>query len=148
MAVLKNRLTVVGSIYFVAANEQPESVDTGFSRDLASEEQPYRRRLKATEEWQRLDCGWIKEASQVFIANEEGKGLQVNPTDEEREDIARRIIEVSFCEDGEGPNDTFISSVWLVSPGESMRGLPSRVDRLCVRCQHGTARFTLYIVPR
>jgi hypothetical protein len=98
MADLKSEITVVEQVYHQLSGSQPRAIESRFSRELESDEQPYERHLKVGEESVPLDCGWIKEASQLVIINEEGKGLQANPTDEERKGLACKILEISYVD--------------------------------------------------
>lgn len=134
------RIVVVESVYHQRFGEDPEEVQSRFSRALESNEQLYKRQLKATEEWQPLDCGWLRgNVGMLVIANTEGQFLTPNPTDEEREALSKRVIEVAY---GAG-----IKFSWLIPPGESMRGCPSSAGSLHVRCHSETATFTLYLFP-
>lgn len=146
MAILKDRLVVVETVYHQPTGEQPTAVESRFSRDLQTVEQPYQRQLTATEEWKPLDCGWIKDAGMLVIQNLEGK-FQANPTDEERAEAAARVLEVSYRED-QDPNMDVSRHGWLIYPGESFRGCPSNLDLLAVRSQYGSLRLSVFIIPR
>lgn len=142
MGVLKSRLTVVESLYHQASGEEGMMVSSRFSRDLESDDQAYGpRRLKATEEWQPLDCGWVEEMGMVSITNEEGKRLQVNPTEKEKEATAKKVLELALT-----PNP---DSLWsfLIPPGESFRGYPS-TQKLWIRSQSGITRFSNFVIPK
>ena len=147
MAEIKSRVTVVETVYHRSPGAPPVGVESRFSQDLDSDEQVYERRLKATKEWQLLDCGWVEDPLMLLIINEEGKRLQVNPTDEEREDTAKRVLQIAYViivlgeVGGEG-------IPYLVPPGTSTRLYPSTIEGLHVRCQSGTAQFTLYAYPK
>ncbi len=133
------RLTVVETVYHRPAEEEPTCVESKFSRALRTHEQPYSRKLTATEEWQSLDCGWLEACSSLSIQNEEGRHLSIHPSEEEKADLAKRIIEISYTSLG--------YDKWLILPGESMRGCPASLKSLMVRCQHGKAKFTLNLIP-
>lgn len=146
MASLKDRLVVVETVYHQPAGDRPVSVDSRFSRDLQSVEQPYQRQLVATEEWQPLDHGWIEDAGMIVIQNLEGK-FAANPTDEERAEATAKILEVSYFA-GENPVVDAFGRGWLVLPGESMRACPSDVRCLAVCSRSGPLRFSIFILPR
>jgi len=121
-----NRITVVEMVYFQSPGENPLGVESRYSRKLTTDEQPCERRLKATENWQELDRGWVDQASLIVISNQET--------------IAGKILEVAY-------RDAY-QDTWLVLPGESMRASPSDASRLIVRSQSGTTRFTANLFPR
>lgn len=136
--VRKSRLTVVETIYHQDADGQPTAVEANYARWLASDEHPFQRRLKVGEEWQRLETGWLEDVSLLVLTNEEGKGLQTIPTDEERVALAARIVEVGT------PGS---EADWLILPGESLRGRPAAMRQLRFRCRAGTARCVLTLFP-
>ena len=140
MAEPQSRVTVVEQVYHQILNEQPHLVESRFSRGLQSDEQAYERRLKVDEGGMPLDCGWLTEASQLLIINEEGRNLQVIPTDEERKELAKKVLEIFF---GDRPDNC-----WLVPPGESMRACSNTLHALKIRSQSGTIRFTLHVIPK
>ncbi len=147
---VKNRLTVVESVYFQEFGEQPQSAGSRFSRNLESDEQPYSRKLQATSDWKPLDCGWLAgcPTSSLVISNDEGKHRQSNPTEEEREELAGRVLEI-WCSDGitRTMHSPPREAQWLVSPGESMRAYPVSADSLFIRCKSGTACFNIRLYP-
>jgi hypothetical protein len=140
----KARLTVVEQVYHQLPGENPTRIESKFYQALDIAEQLYHRRMKATERWQKIDCGWIQEVSEVCIHNDEGRFLVVQPSDEERAEAARKVLEVSFGDYGPDPPS---GPVWLVRPGQSMRGCPSEFQRLCIRSQCGEARCSIYLIP-
>lgn len=139
MEELKNRLSVIGAVYYETADAQPEGAQYVFSRELKTDDQVYKRNLKATEEWQPLDCGWLSDCGMLLIVNNEGK-FTVNPTDEQREEASKKILEVSYGPVQCQPN-------WLIPVGESMQALPSDVDKLFIRSQSGVIKFTIHLFP-
>lgn len=139
MAKPKDRLTVVETVYHRPFGQDPTAVETGFTRELKTAEQVYTRRLTATEDWQSLDCGWLESCSSLSIENLAGKNLQVVPSEEERAEIAKQVIEI--CPLG------WDGFPWLVYPGESMRACPSMVTALRIRCLSGKAKFIVSLVP-
>ena len=146
---VKSRLTVVGRVYHQQYGKSPSEIESRFDRELESREQVYTRCLEATEGWQRLDCGWLGRVGMLVIRNEEGKLQGQNPTDAELERAARKVLEVTYSR---GPlkgnrNDTN-RLCWLIMPGESMRALPTHPTKLYVRCQSGTAEYTVFLVPQ
>src|SRR6516165_2146294 len=88
------RVTVVEIVHFISPGAAPISVESRFVRKLSTDEQPYVRRMTVDEKWQKLDLGWLKGSrpSMLVIENHEGQFTQVNPTKEEREESARRVV--------------------------------------------------------
>lgn len=137
----RNRITCVLQLYHEQDGEQPDGVRLAFVAPSKYNVQRYQRRMKIDEADNPLDIGWFKphEVGSILIENLEGKGLQVQPTDEEREDIARRIIDV---------REAGGTSSWLVPPGGFFLGCPSSAEKVLIRCQHGSAKIGLSIYPR
>ena len=130
---------MVEQVYHQISGGQPHLVESRFSRKLESDEQLYERHSKIGEEGGPLDCGWIKEAGQLIIINHEGQNLQVNPTDEEREELRGKVLQL-YTGDPE--------NCWLIPPGESMRAYPLNAPNLRIRSLRGVIRFSLYLFPR
>ncbi len=149
MADIKDRITVVSTVYLQPAGEKPASVESRFDRELETQEQFYTRRLKATEEWQLIDPGWlgVDGIGMMVIANDEGKNLQTIPTDEEKADTATRVLEICFLYPTKMENFPFACQ-WLTLPGESMQAYPSTLTGLHIRCRKDTAKFTVSLFPR
>ena len=144
MRQIKDRLTVRETVYHHPFGHNPQAIETRFSHELETTEQLYERHLQVTEEWQPLDCGWLKDkVGMLVIQNDEGHFLYVNPTDEEREAAANRTVEVAYKK----PEQS-CSNCWLIPPGESMRARPSHASELAIRCQSGVAEITLYLIPK
>ena len=141
MPDIKDRVTVVETVYHRPFNAEATSVESRFTRDLESNEQVYRRHLLVTEEWKPLDCGWLKDAGvgMLVLHNEEGRNLQTRPFQEEKEAISQRVVELAY-----GPED---HQGWLILPGESMRACPSNAKGLFVRCRKGTAQIIVNLIP-
>jgi hypothetical protein len=138
----KDRLTVVETVYHQSSQGFPTVAlgdTTRFSRELASDEQPYERHKVAGEKWQPLDCGWIDSAGMLVIRNDEGH-FAVNPTPEQKAEMFnKRIVELSF--DGEHP-------VIQVPPTETCRFYPSNnIDQIKIRCKEGKTRYSIYLMP-
>jgi hypothetical protein len=115
-----------------------------FSRDLSSDEQPYERRTVVGESWTAVDCGWIDRCGMLMLRNEEGH-FSVNPTPEQRAEVMRRVVEITF--------GTVLTTgvpsreCLLIPPKETCRFYPSDVKSLHLRCRAGKAQITLYLLP-
>lgn len=152
----KSRITVVDMVYHQPADLPPTTMlgdAMRFSRELESDEQPYERRLLATEDWKPLDCGWISKVGMLLLRNDEGF-FSVRPTPEQRAEVALRVIEITFdyCLN---PSDSPLCSSTdpygrciLVPPGESCRFFPEDAKSLRVRCRSGRAQYTISLSPR
>ena len=145
---IKDRLTVVESVYHQPFGESPVEIPSRFSRNLKTREQVYSRRLTATEDWQSLECGWLGNAvGMLVISNDEGKNQQANPTDEERKALAAKVLELCHSDASRTMHSPARRGEWLIPPGESMRGCPVAAQQLLIRCQSGAAKFTLHLIP-
>lgn len=123
-----DRITVVESVYHQRFTKQPTGVESRFSRNLDTREQPYTRQLTATKDWQPLDCGWLKSVGMLVISN----------------DGSENDLLVGY---GRGHDVN-----WIIPPGESMRGYPFDASSLRVCCQNvddetATAEFTVHLFP-
>lgn len=142
MPKISDRITVVEMVYHRSSGEPPVCVESRFSRELETSEQPYSRRLKATEQWQSLDCGWLKDnVGMILIVNSEGRFPQANPTGKEREAAAKKVLEVAHRSLGQ-------KGSWLIPPGESMRASPSAPLDLVIRSQSGVTKFVVHLYSR
>ncbi len=137
--ISKSRIVVVETVYHQQHGGQPTAVESRYAHNLTTDEQVYGpRKIVATEEWKPLDVGWVKSASLLILSNEEGKGLQVNPTEQQRKDMAARVVELSW-----DPRPF----VWLIHPGHSFRGCPSQLKGLIIRCRSGQAECFVTVYP-
>ena len=156
----KSRLGVVLSVYHQQTDVQPVVVTARFSRWLTSSEQPYIRRLTLTTAWQALDSGWLEgKVGMLVIRNEEG-AFAVQPTPEERQEMAMRIIEVGLLLPSATVQLAPLRTMrdpplpplqplpcWIIQPKESLQAQPANAALLHLRCQSGSARCTLYLLP-
>jgi len=114
------RITVVENIYHQTSEGEPFQIECGFTRKTEVIEQPYVRWLTATEEWQLLDMGWMKDVTGMLII--------VNQDDQ------------NTLELGHQP--------WFIPPGESFRGTTQLGNDVPIRSSVGKIRFTLYCLPK
>lgn len=142
MKRIRDRVTVLDKVYHQVHGSNPEAIECKFSCDLETTEQLYKRHLQVTEEWQSLDCGWLKDkVGMLVIHNSEGRFLTVNPTTEQQNAVSKKVVEVAY-------SSRVDQGCWLVPPGQSMRGCPSRADDLMLRSQSGNIEITLYLLPK
>ena len=141
-ATHSDRLTVIEKcyhqVYGESAKALPKSTYTRFLE--GSEQETYQRTYKVGEEWTSLDTGWIENASMVILKNLEGTKWTTVPSEEELEEVAKKVVRVSYKVSGD--------KHWIIEPGESMRGTPSHVQDLVLRCEKGEARITICLVPK
>lgn len=129
-------LIVQETIYHITP-DGAESLAANSNRKLASDEQMYQRRCTATDKWEQLDTGWVKDIALLHVENKEGRFL-INPSEEEREDSDKRVLEISYCPEVVGG--------WLIPPRETFRGTPSG-STLYIRCKHGEAKYLVSAIP-
>ena len=147
----RDTLTVVETVYHQPAGEEPTAVSVQYVRPLETQEQPYVRKIRVGEQWQPLDLGWIEQPGMIWLTNDEGRGLQVNPTPEERAAIEAKVI----CLVTKVVNAGVLAGIlaeddfsWEVPPGESFRGRPTCAKRVWLRCRSGTAKATIRVYSR
>ena len=136
----KGFLTVVETVYHQLIDGQPTGEPNNFQVPLVTDEEPFSRRVVIDDtDWRdlaSLGC-WLKDASYVRIANEQGVMLKRYPTPAEAEEITKTVIEVSL---GEG-------SV-LVRPRTSCRFEPAALDKVRIICRNGKALLHITVFPR
>lgn len=141
----KARMTVTETVYHqVYGDEDPaEPCSRAFARDLYCDEQPLSgRRAAAAAEWAPLCSEWVEKAAMLVLANEEGRGLLVNPDEAARRALAKKVIELGVRSEG-GP----VVAFGRVRPGETCRLEPADLAGLRVRCAAGPARYALTLIP-
>lgn len=144
---LRDRMTVVDKVYHQPQNGDAYCCETTFERWLNDEESVYSRKIKVGSEWKLLHLGWFTDDSKpvgmLVMRNNEGTHLQALLSDEEKDQLSKRVLEVGVSI---GDRDEFVP-VFLVPPGESNRVVPSATP-LCVRCLGGECSFTVFAFPR
>ena len=137
-----DRLTLVTTINHEHRGDQPHSVDCRSSILLQTNDEAYSgRKLEVADCWKAIDLGWLSDtAGYISIENSEGKHFTLQPSPEEREDIAKRIVEVSF----RNPPQACV----LVHPGMIQFCLPVAPSIVQLRCQHGKAKCRVTVFPR
>lgn len=75
---MRSRLTVVETAVWEPGDEGPATaVESRFEVLASTDEQPYVRRLKVGQEWQRLEMGWLKGCSMLFVQLHGAGALEV-----------------------------------------------------------------------
>lgn len=136
----KSRLTVVEHVYHQSPDEEAFEQEIRYSRFLATDEQPFLRKLKVTEEWATISSGWLDNCSVLLIKNASGnlRLRSVTPSPQEVEQERRKVIQVAY-EDSKYHFDVLV--------GETMRVSPSSLQALRIRCAEGTGRADISIIP-
>jgi hypothetical protein len=143
----RNRLTVVETCTFQeVGNPKPVVADARWSRQCASTEEPYQRRIVVGEEWQRLDLAWLDcqhgiDCGMLVLKNEMKRFANI-PSDEEKSEALSAIIEVGFRSQ---IADIFIPAS-LGPDGESARFHPVH-SHIFLRCQRGSAKVQVSAFP-
>jgi hypothetical protein len=149
------RLVVVETVYHQPPQGSPQAAESRWLRTLASDEQPYVRRVKIGEAWQPLDHGWLAVCSLALVANEAVK-FAVVPTGEQRQEAAAQVLEVAFALPDAGkqkrtmhdPPLPPLTPVLEVPPGESLRCSPLDLETVRLRCRKGVATVLLTLYPK
>lgn len=130
------RLTMVIQLSHESFQEAATQLSLVGSANLSSKEQVYKRTFTVGQEPKPLDIGWLsEEAGYVIIENLEGTGLKTNPTKEESQAIAQRIL--------------ILNDDWEVDPGLFFIGKHrSNSIPTTIRCQSGSARCRITVVPK
>ncbi len=139
-------LFVAEEVVHKPLSSDPPTVTTSrYSVELQSTEQPYYRTHVIEEEWKPLDYGWLKglPIRQIYIHNRAGVQLQVIPTEEEQEYIAKQRLLIGILPQGaETP-----LPVLSLSPGETMRVQPLAESPLYLRSALGSIPITSFVIP-
>lgn len=126
---------MITTVYYEAEGQSAVEVhDSRYEVNLRTTEQAWGPRFQTVgEEWTMLDLGYLegKPVCELTVENLEGTSYRVIPSQEERDEVAKRAVELT-C------------SV-LIRPGRSCRFEP--VGKVMVRCRHGRARLKVAAVP-
>lgn len=127
------RVTFHLSSYFESGDDQPQSSVLVYSTEGESDEEPYTRRCKATEESTKLDLGWIQNPGFVRIENLVPASLPVNPTPEEEEEHKRRCL--------------VLSGGWLVPPGMFFVAAHGDLQAVKIYALEGEVPYRITVYP-
>lgn len=115
------------TVYHQVPGRQPTGVVRRYSRVQQSDEPPFvQPSMILTREWCPILCETITEAGLITIINEEGTFLHTIPTEQEREEMSKRTVEVSLR--GDGRPDLYIpcGEVHSFSPMKDLRTIRLR----------------------
>lgn len=140
-----NRITAIFNIAREYDGENPISIDPIISQlNLSVKEDHYSRRIRVNQDWIPLDLGHLRadQVGLVVIENLEGRFLDVNPTEGERKEASKRIIQVSF-------GDPTNASLAFPAPASlPYVGYPQDASRIALRCPVGVAKCRIWVFPR
>lgn len=136
-----DRVTVNLHVHYEQEGEAPVGVNLVASRYTETQEQPYVRKLKIGEEWTKLDLKWVEDnVGLIVIHNRAGQLRSTNPTPEEAEEDAKKIVWV-------GCGENIPSDDWKIRPGFPMVAEPD-VSNVWVRSAFGEVPITVTATPR
>jgi hypothetical protein len=143
----KDRLSVQVQAIHEHWGDKPHVAARSWSEMLATIAEPYSRKITVSEAWQPLidaRC-WVDEPGTVMVENISGGESQVILSDEEKADIARRVLVLAIStQDAAGPVE-----IAEFSPGQCLPPLKVRnIASFVVRCEHGQATARLHVFPR
>jgi hypothetical protein len=138
------RLTVVTQIRHQASELEPANAfDFRWSKQLKSDEETYTRKLKAGTTWKPFPKGWTDTPALVRVENMEGKRPQSIPSDEDREQINKRVVEIAYLDSDGKP----LGLVMQIKPGEAHTFPPLSLDNIYFRARVEVALIHVAIVP-
>lgn len=163
------RVLVVTRVHHRDTDGKVKFVTSRFGRELQSKEDIYLRKIVVGEQWVVVDTAWVNPVGYLFIENTGGKPFQVIPTPEQLEEERSRIVEVGYKmvnvpEHPEGKSkqrrDMFsppreivpfveptITPLWVIHPGESMQGKPTKESLMYLRCRNGEVTVNIMATP-
>lgn len=137
-------VTVVENVYYHRGHlEQPEHFSRVYSTQTSSEIEDgcYTRRVNLEEDKvHKMDFGWVEDPLFVLIHNHAGENPQTIPSPQEKAEIDKRIVSVSF-------GTIWKDSALQILPGTDNRFTPE-TSEILLCCSSGSTRVTYTIVPR
>lgn len=141
---IPNRIIVVDMLSWIPGESgQGQPAEGRFCRWLNTDLDPCGpRNFKATPNWTPIDLGWLKDApiSFLHVMNNEGNGLLVNPSKEEKERVSALTLEIALSESG-------IDAPLLCRSGTHIRIEVSDPSKLRIRCANGNCKYALTVFP-
>lgn len=136
-----DRLTIQGHVHLEHLGSEPLNVPITFSRLTQTMHQPVVRRIVVPASYTPLPCEWIpaNDVGMIVIENRAGKGMLVQPTKEEKELIARQVIEVTTAKDIPG---------WMIYPGMIFTAMPSQAGTVLMRALDTPVNINIYLIGR
>tara|TARA_R110002020_G_scaffold376130_3_gene587315 strand:+ start:33733 stop:34227 length:495 start_codon:yes stop_codon:yes gene_type:complete len=139
----KSHLTIIEQVYFQMPYEEPEGVETRFTKFVESEEEPYnKRKLVKDTKWE--TCPSEVSGSATVVIRHLGKRFQTNPTEEQKTEADNSILRVVLS-----PSPLLVDTMpsILVRPESSCRFEVEDTSFIYMKCLQGKARTRIYIFP-
>lgn len=137
------RITIVESVNFQSEDGPPLTVLTQAQRLVESDEQPFQKIQKVSEDWKALNTKLFLQLmnnckiGMLSIRYDKPAQEQVLPTSEQKKLDNARLVKVRL--------DTVVLSLL---PGESLRICPEELPSIDLCCSEGEAKATITLFPR
>ena len=150
--VKRGRVVVAETVYHQYGDAQPTAVEKPFSYAVSSDEEPYRRTLKVTQEWQQLDTGWLDASTVARLPDmiclfHEPEVFSSKPTSEQLRQAVERVVLLRFAYEKEIVGCTSDADMELPS-GRSCRLFLRLRRNLYLCCLGGECKVALTVFPR
>lgn len=134
-----DRLTMVLQVHHEHFGDEPHDVIASADRMLDTICEPWSRRVQVGEEAKQLPRGWVGDEGSVGMVVIENlrPRYNVNPTPEQIEDDAAKVVEVIAGD-----------HVFLVRPGFPWPFECLEPSLINIRCQRGTTTCRITVFPR
>ncbi len=141
----RDRVTLTGHIHYEHHGDEPHSINYVCSYFTETQGEVYKRRITVGQEWKSLPLGWFAEddlpIGLIVIINQEGTvAPSVVPTEEEKADVEKRVVELKLGVEA----CRFI----YVRPRLVFFAELKHPKEFQLRCQHGEARCAIHIFPK
>lgn len=130
------RLSATVVLRHAALGNQPDTTELRFSTICKSEEDPYRRKVRVTNEPMPLDLGYVKNPRLILLANKTGNRWQTIPTPEEILEVQNAVVRVRYSSSGNG---------LLIRPGSCILVEIESSEDLVVECLSASIPAELHI---
>ena len=128
-----HRFAAMVSLYHMPPKGQPLSLSSKYAETLESDEQAYIRKMKLTEDWRTIDCGWVEKPKHIAILHERPAPGLIPPRD-----YVAPVLEVSYASD---------DPQWEIAEGGVFFGKPINANKLRMRSRGGRLTVVLFVVP-
>lgn len=141
-----SRFTIVDTMYFQGVGPVT-GLSSRYDRGVNTETQPWIRHTKVAERWFAIETGWIKNASLLYIVNDEKLPTNPPPTNQHREEHKLKVLEIRVITTDNSPRGE--DPHLYLPPGESLRVCPSEIAGWLVRARKGgkSVRYSVYLLP-
>jgi len=134
-----DRITMNIAIYHQQPGEEAVGMAGTHSYAVpADDEEPYRRKIKLTEEWEQVDFGWLEGRVGLLVIHNKREITQTTPTEETPAE-ANQCVELRLR--GSKADILvplgFILPICMVDPG-----------KLAARVKSGTKKIEILVIPK